>query len=114
MTTSRVSASREDEGSPTWPGWNRNAQAPNSTDAPARAPWTHGDSGRPARAIHPNHNEDVPNPTQTARQKEKVIRHREEVLSEMVKRLRQTNEKLLAAVVWGMEATSLGEKEIKE
>ena len=36
------------------------------------------------------------------------------VLTEMVKRLRQTNEKLLAAVVWGMEATSLGEKEITE
>lgn len=36
------------------------------------------------------------------------------LLIEMVKRLRRTNEKLLATVLWGMEATSLGEKEISE
>ncbi len=36
------------------------------------------------------------------------------LLKEMVQRLRKTDEKLLAAVLWGMEATSMGEEEIKE
>lgn len=36
------------------------------------------------------------------------------MLRDMVGRLRQTNEKLLATVLWGMQATSLGEKEINE